>query len=140
MPTKRRPKNRARTYDGKHIWDLLCGPGDGPRAPSYETCRELWEGGGRTHIMGSYFDERPGSRPWAWWCFDFPEEAKREVEQEHSEHGFERGAYPDPMTILEAFGFARDGERDAYAQMQREYVEQTGEEYDPWWDCREDEE
>jgi hypothetical protein len=121
MPTTRRLKSRRRPYRGEHhYYDLLWGPCDdcpGP-TPTVETLRDVWEHGGREYVMRWAETWRPGFRPWAWWEFDFPDEYKRAAERKGI-------ASPDrfPMEILEAFGFAREGERAAYDRAQAERAE-----------------
>jgi hypothetical protein len=120
MPTRRKAKVRRRPYRYEHFWDLLWGPKpDDPNAPSRELLEELWESGGRSQVMGSTFDTKPGVRPWAWWQFDFPQELKDEVEENpdliKARRGEERA-----MEILEYYGFARPGEREAFEREKRE--------------------
>jgi hypothetical protein len=75
MATRRRALKRRRHYDGKSFWELLWGPAPWKgNALSVDELREKWESGGREAVMGSYFDTKPGVRPWAWWKWDFPDE------------------------------------------------------------------
>jgi hypothetical protein len=121
MPTRRRAKSRQRKYDGTHFWNLMYGPSpDDPKAPAPEFLRELWESGGREAVMNSGTFRLPGFRPWAWWCFSFPDELKREAERIAGE---DPAAFPDDVAVLEWAGFAKPGEREEYDEREREGLE-----------------
>ena len=109
MPTKRRPKKRGRTYDGKHYWELLWGPSPWkPNALTEEQLIELWNGGGREDVIGSYHDQTPGFRPWAAWVCD--------IWPEIAEKATKAGMGPSRVTEAEIIlwaGIDRPGEREA---------------------------
>jgi hypothetical protein len=116
MPTKRRHPKKRSVYRGEHYWSLLWGPSpDDPKAPTVEHLRDLWESGGREDLMNSYFDNKPGFRPWSYWQFDIDDKTKRRLEADTN--------VINEMDCIDALGIARPGERDAWLVDQREALE-----------------
>jgi hypothetical protein len=81
MPVKRRtPKRRGRIALGAGLWELIFGPVAGAEAvfKTRRAMKEAWEAS-RDEVMGGFFGVSPGTRPWAWWEFDFTGEWPDEV-------------------------------------------------------------
>ena len=83
MPrTKQRAKRRRTGYERQHIRQLLTGQdffgnafGKGDRCDR-EAMRAAWEEL-RDKLLADWISEKPGTRPYAWWCFDAPERRRR---------------------------------------------------------------
>jgi len=74
---KRRRKNRTGYSDRHRLqlrvrWDFFGGGfGDGPEA--VPAMKAAWLEIGDS-VLEEHIHERPGTRPWAWWQFDAPEQ------------------------------------------------------------------
>jgi hypothetical protein len=100
-----------------HFWLHLFGP-ESITAAKVRELRICWENGARENLMHprSSF-RRPGTRPWSWWRFDYPNKQKRRAE---------RRKHPvDEMALIEWAGGDYPGEREAWLKAQREQLERA---------------
>lgn len=82
MPVKRRvPKRRIDQYGKAHEFYLLRGcwlwePFPFGEHADMDLARTCWDDIGPL-LMAEWVGTRPGTRPWAWWQFDAPDERRR---------------------------------------------------------------
>jgi len=86
MPRVRRIPKHRRGVGHQHLFQLRVGHdyfGDAfGNGDSFDEAfaREAWEQY-RDQILAEWITKRPGTRPWAWWEFDAPEEPRRDEAQ-----------------------------------------------------------